>query len=115
MYFSTLKNVYFHIFIYEFVFFFSDRQGLRNADEVRRLNQAVLAALHRELTNNPPHVPTKGDVSILHLLTNKRLALRFVSLTLHFTRLKTNRKYLTSRLKSCIKRRPIFRLRFYLF
>jgi len=56
-----------------------DRQGLRNADEVRRLNQAVLAALHRELTNNPPHVPTKGDVSILHLLTNKRLALREIS------------------------------------
>merc|ERR1711894_533477 len=56
-----------------------DRQGLRNADEVRRLNQAVLAALHRELTNNPPHVPTKGDVSILQLLTNRRLALREIS------------------------------------
>jgi len=56
-----------------------DRQGLRNASEVRQLNQAVLAALHRELTNNPPHVPTKGDVSILQLLTNRRLALREIS------------------------------------
>ena len=66
-----------------FLSIFLDRQGLRNADEVRRLNQAVLAALHRELTNNPPHVPTKGDVSILHLLTNKRLALRLVSNTVN--------------------------------
>jgi len=56
-----------------------DRQGLRNANEVRRLNEAVLAALHRELTNNPPHVPTKGDVSILHLLQSRRHALREIS------------------------------------
>jgi len=56
-----------------------DRQGLRNAGVVRELNQAVCQALQRDLMNNPPHVPTKGDVSILHLLQSRRHALREIS------------------------------------
>lgn len=56
-----------------------DRQGLHHSDEVRRLNQAVVQALQRELTKNPPHVPVKGDVPILSRLINKRLALREIS------------------------------------
>ena len=51
---------------------------MRNAGVVRELNQAVCQALQRDLMNNPPHVPTKGDVSILHLLQSRRHALRLV-------------------------------------
>jgi len=57
-----------------------DRPGLREAEQVRSLNQAVLTALHRELTENPPHVPLKGDVSVFNRVVNKRLALRYVLL-----------------------------------
>lgn len=56
-----------------------DRQGLRNAEVVRNLNQAVLQALQRELAKNPPHAPIKGDVSVLSRLINKRIALREIS------------------------------------
>lgn len=56
-----------------------DRPGLREAEQVRSLNQAVLTALHRELTENPPHVPLKGDVSVFNRVVNKRLALREIS------------------------------------
>ena len=55
---------------------FSDRQSLRNVEEVRKLSEAVVGALQRELTKNPPNVPIKGDVSILSRLLNKRGALR---------------------------------------
>lgn len=56
-----------------------DRPGLRNAEKVRSLNQAVLTALQRELSENPPHVPIKGDVSVFNRVVNKRLALREIS------------------------------------
>ena len=59
-----------------FFFSFSDRQSLRNVEEVRKLSEAVVGALQRELTKNPPNVPIKGDVSILSRLLNKRGALR---------------------------------------
>ena len=59
-----------------FLSFFSDRQSLRNVEEVRKLSEAVVGALQRELTKNPPNVPIKGDVSILSRLLNKRGALR---------------------------------------
>ena len=61
-------------------FLFADRPGLRNAEKVRSLNQAVLTALQRELSENPPHVPIKGDVSVFNRVVNKRLALRWVVL-----------------------------------
>ena len=59
-----------------FLSFLSDRQSLRNVEEVRKLSEAVVGALQRELTKNPPNVPIKGDVSILSRLLNKRGALR---------------------------------------
>lgn len=64
--------------------FFVDRPGLREAEQVRSLNQAVLTALHRELTENPPHVPLKGDVSVFNRVVNKRLALRYVLITINY-------------------------------
>ena len=65
-------------------FLFIDRPGLREAEQVRSLNQAVLTALHRELTENPPHVPLKGDVSVFNRVVNKRLALRYVLITINY-------------------------------
>lgn len=53
-----------------------DRQGLQHAEAVRQLKQAVVEALDRELTKNPPSVPTKGDVPILTRLMNKSIALK---------------------------------------
>lgn len=57
---------------------FSDRQGLRNAEQVRSLNQAVLQALQRELTKNPPHMPVKmeGGGTVLSKLIKQRIDLR---------------------------------------
>ena len=54
----------------------TDRQGLKHVEDIRRLNQAVVGALQRELTNNPPNIQIKGDVSVLSRLLNKRGALR---------------------------------------
>jgi hypothetical protein len=45
-----------------------DRPGLRNIDEIKRLNQAVLQTLQRELIQRPPPSATqqaRTDVSIL--------------------------------------------------
>ncbi len=56
--------------------FVLDRVGLRNTDEIKKLNQAVLQTLQRELTQRPPMVPIKGDVSVLSKLLNKRHTLR---------------------------------------
>ena len=53
-----------------------DRNGLRNLEEIRKLKAAVWAALQKEMLHNPPMTPTKGDVSTLSLLVNKRMALR---------------------------------------
>ena len=58
-----------------------DRPGLRNIDEIKRLNQAVLQTLQRELIQRPPPSATqqaRTDVSILTKLLNKRHLLRYV-------------------------------------
>jgi len=59
-----------------------DRPGLRNIDEIKRLNQAVLQTLQRELIQRPPPSATqqaRTDVSILTKLLNKRHLLREIS------------------------------------
>ncbi len=56
----------------------ADRPGLRNGDEVRKLNQAVFQRLQLELKKCPPTIPQKGDVSVASKLINKRHALRSV-------------------------------------
>eukprot|EP00096_Caligus_rogercresseyi_P003019 TRINITY_DN1551_c0_g2_i1.p1 TRINITY_DN1551_c0_g2~~TRINITY_DN1551_c0_g2_i1.p1 ORF type:complete len:676 (+),score=199.09 TRINITY_DN1551_c0_g2_i1:459-2486(+) len=56
-----------------------DRTGLKSIEEIRKLNQAVFQTLQRELTNRPPLVPTKGDVSVLTKLLNKRHTLREIN------------------------------------
>ena len=63
----------------EIIFLFSDRPGLRNIEEIKRLNQAVLQTLQRELIQRPPPSatqPARTDVSILTKLLNKRHLLR---------------------------------------
>ena len=55
---------------------FSDRQGLRNVGDIKRLSEAVWTQLQRELIQRPPRVALKGDVSVLNKLLNKRHALR---------------------------------------
>jgi hypothetical protein len=69
--------------IYFLPFAFSlDRPGLRNIDEIKRLNQAVLQTLQRELIQRPPPSATqqaRTDVSILTKLLNKRHLLREIS------------------------------------
>ena len=65
------------VLMFCFFFLFSDRNGLRNHDEIRKLNQAVLHSLNRELTHRPPMVLLKGDVSILDKLLSKRHVLRY--------------------------------------
>ena len=61
----------------------SDRPGLRNIEEIKRLNQAVLQTLQRELIQRPPPSGTQStrtDVSILTKLLNKRHLLRYTFL-----------------------------------
>lgn len=53
-----------------------DRAGLRGTDEIKKLNTAVYHALRRDLTDNPPAVETKGDVSVLSKLVAKKHTLR---------------------------------------
>ena len=67
-------------YLYFFFVAITDRQNLKNIEEVRRLNQAVARALDSELRKFPPKVPVKGDVSVLSKLLNKRGALRYVNL-----------------------------------
>ena len=57
------------------IFVSSERPGLRNVGDIKRLSEAVLNQLQRELIQRPPRVPVKGDVSILNKLLNKRHAL----------------------------------------
>ena len=57
---------------------FTDRPDLQKRDDIKRLNQAVLDTLQRELTQRPPMVAVKGDVSVLSKLLNKRHTLRLV-------------------------------------
>jgi len=63
-----------------FILLQDDRNGLRNLEEIRKLKAAVWAALQKEMLHNPPMTPTKGDVSTLSLLVNKRMALRNLSI-----------------------------------
>lgn len=56
-----------------------DRPGLRNTEEISRLNNAVLTALQRELTHRPPMVAVKGDVSVINKLMTKRHSLREIN------------------------------------
>jgi len=53
-----------------------DRPGLRNLEEIRKLNGAVLQTLQKELSLRPPNTPMKGDVSIINHLMSKRHILR---------------------------------------
>lgn len=55
----------------------ADRNGLRNLEEIRKLKEAVFSSLQKELAQNPPLTPTKGDVSTCSLLVNKCTALRW--------------------------------------
>ena len=57
------------------IFESTERPGLRNVGDIKRLSEAVLNQLQRELIQRPPRVPVKGDVSILNKLLNKRHAL----------------------------------------
>ena len=53
---------------------------MRNIEEIKRLNQAVLQTLQRELIQRPPPSGTQStrtDVSILTKLLNKRHLLRY--------------------------------------
>ena len=59
-----------------------DRNGLRNLEEISKLKEAVRGALQKELAQNPPLTPTKGDVSTCSLLVNKCTALRLDPLLL---------------------------------
>ena len=61
------------------VFLCPDRNGLRNLEEIRKLKGAVWASLQKEMHQNPPLTPTKGDVSTLNILVNKRMALRYTA------------------------------------
>ena len=45
-------------------------------EEIRKLKEAVFSSLQKELAQNPPLTPTKGDVSTCSLLVNKCTALR---------------------------------------
>jgi hypothetical protein len=61
-----------------------DRPGLRNVDEIKRLNQAVLQTLQRELIQRPPpsaslQSSTADTASVLSKLLNKRHLLREIS------------------------------------
>merc|ERR1719412_174702 len=65
-----------------FILLQDDRNGLRNLEEIRKLKEAIFGSLQKELAQNPPLTPTKGDVSTCSLLVNKCTALRELS-TLH--------------------------------
>ena len=77
---DNLKYIAKLIYFLQFAFSL-DRPGLRNIDEIKRLNQAVLQTLQRELIQRPPPSATqqaRTDVSILTKLLNKRHLLRYV-------------------------------------
>jgi len=57
----------------------ADRPGLKNLEEIRKLNDAVCNSLQRELMHNPTLHPIKEEVSTISLLMNKRLILRELS------------------------------------
>jgi len=58
----------------------SDRPGLKNVEEIRKLNDAVCGALQREmLQHHQQQQPIKEEISTISLLINKRLTLRELS------------------------------------
>lgn len=57
----------------------ADRPGLKNLEEIRKLNDAVCSSLQRELMHNPALHPIKEEVSTISLLMNKRHTLRELS------------------------------------
>ena len=59
------------------IYFLSDRPGLKNLEEIRKLNDAVCNSLQRELMHNPTLHPIKEEVSTISLLMNKRHTLRY--------------------------------------
>jgi nuclear receptor subfamily 1 group F protein 4 len=57
----------------------ADRPGLKNLEEIRKLNDAVFNSLQRELLHNPSLQQIKEEVSTISLLMNKRHTLRELS------------------------------------
>merc|ERR1712029_713718 len=58
----------------------SDRPGLRNVDEIRKLNEAVCNSLQKELLRSHQTLqPIKEEISAISLLINKRHTLRDLS------------------------------------
>jgi len=57
----------------------ADRPGLKNLEEIRKLNDAVCNSLQRELIHNPSLQHIKEEVSTISLLMNKRHILRELS------------------------------------
>jgi len=57
----------------------ADRPGLKNLEEIRKLNDAVCNSLQRELIHNPTLQHIKEEVSTISLLMNKRHILRELS------------------------------------
>ena len=55
---------------------FSDRPGLRNVEEIRKLNEAVCTSLQKELLRSQNVQPIKEEVPAISLLINKRHTLR---------------------------------------
>jgi len=59
----------------------ADRPGLRNVDEIRKLNEAVCNSLQKELLRSHQTIhPIKEEISTISLLINKRHSLRDLSL-----------------------------------
>jgi len=57
----------------------SDRPGLRNVEEIRKLNEAVCTSLQKELLRSQNVQPIKEEVPAINLLINKRHTLRDLS------------------------------------
>lgn len=57
----------------------SDRPGLRNVEEIRKLNEAVCTSLQKELLRSQNVQPIKEEVPAISLLINKRHTLRDLS------------------------------------
>ena len=53
-----------------------DRPGLRNVDEIRKLNEAVGNSLAKELSRGPAQ-QIKEEIPAISLLINKRHTLRY--------------------------------------
>ena len=54
-----------------------DRPGLRNVDEIRKLNEAVGNSLAKELSRGPAQ-QIKEEIPAISLLINKRHTLRYI-------------------------------------